>query len=63
MKSGYLNRKKIDIILESLKELPYRTIWKFENEELLQNVPSNVKLICWTPQQDVLSNILLTENI
>lgn len=53
MKSQNLGAEKLKIILESLEELPYKILWKFENEEL-KNKPTNVKIIKWAPQQDVL---------
>ncbi|XP_056635353.1 UDP-glycosyltransferase UGT5-like isoform X2 [Diorhabda sublineata] len=52
-KSIHLEQKKIEIIKEALGELPYKILWKFESEEVT-NLPNNIKLISWVPQQDIL---------
>lgn len=39
-------------ILEALAEIPYKVIWKYEG--MLANVPENVRIYKWVPQQDVL---------
>ncbi|XP_057652183.1 UDP-glycosyltransferase UGT5-like isoform X1 [Diorhabda carinulata] len=52
-KSIHLEQKKIEIIKEALGELPYKILWKFESEEVT-NLPDNIKLISWVPQQDIL---------
>lgn len=41
------------MILETLKQLPYKVLWKFEDDEL-PNKPENVMIAKWVPQQDVL---------
>lgn len=52
VKTYMLEENKIRIILQALSELPYKTLWKFENETL--EVPDNVLIKRWLPQQDVL---------
>ncbi|XP_028132189.2 UDP-glucosyltransferase 2-like isoform X2 [Diabrotica virgifera virgifera] len=51
-KSAFMGEKKIKIIMEALGELPYKVLWKFEDEGVV--VPKNIKLVSWVPQQDVL---------
>lgn len=41
-------------ILDALKDLPFRFLWKYEDHSL-ENVPDNVKIAKWFPQQDILS--------
>lgn len=53
MKSSYLNKDKIQIILKSLSGLPYTVLWKYEADNL-DAIPSNVVIGKWFPQQDVL---------
>lgn len=51
-----METSKLNLILETLKDLPYQVIWKFESDSVL-NVPHNVKLLTWAPQQDILSEL------
>lgn len=54
VKSKDLQNETRQIILETLAELPFQVLWKFEADEL-PNKPKNVKISKWLPQQDVLS--------
>lgn len=40
-------------IMETFSELPYKVLWKFEEDDL-PDKPDNVKISKWLPQQDVL---------
>ncbi|KAG5898035.1 hypothetical protein JTB14_001746 [Gonioctena quinquepunctata] len=40
-------------ILDAFRELPYRVLWKFE-VAVLTDVPGNVMILDWVPQQDIL---------
>lgn len=46
------NRKHI---VDTFAELPYKILWKFEDEEF-PDKPSNVKISKWLPQQDILAH-------
>lgn len=39
--------------MDTFAELPYSVLWKFENDSL-PNLPNNVVIKKWVPQQDVL---------
>lgn len=52
VKTSLLNEDKIKTILRALSELSYKTLWKYENENL--EVPNNILVKGWIPQQDVL---------
>lgn len=41
-------------IEQALAELPFKVLWKFEATHL-RNIPNNIKVAKWVPQQDVLS--------
>lgn len=41
--------------MEVFSELPYKVLWKFEDEDL-PNKPENIKIRKWIPQQDVLGH-------
>lgn len=47
-------RKMLMIVF---RKLPQRVLWKYEDEGDLPELPSNVKLGKWLPQQDILGNI------
>lgn len=55
MKSKYIPDDKRRAILEVFSELPYKVLWKFENDEL-EGRPENVKICKWLPQQDLLGH-------
>lgn len=55
VKSKLLDKKKINLIMEAFSELPYKVLWKYENDVLL-NKPSNVEIRKWFPQQDLLGH-------
>lgn len=42
-----------DIFVRVFARLKQRVLWKWEKDGL-SNVPSNVKLVDWLPQQDLL---------
>lgn len=46
------------ILIDTFAELPYKVLWKFENESL-PNLPENVIIKKWLPQQDILGNLVL----
>ncbi|CAH1105652.1 unnamed protein product [Psylliodes chrysocephalus] len=52
-KSVDIPEDKIQIIMETLSELPYKVLWKFEMTDVIKP-PKNVKFISWAPQQDIL---------
>ncbi|XP_069945347.1 UDP-glycosyltransferase UGT5 isoform X2 [Cherax quadricarinatus] len=43
-----------DIFIKAFRRLPQRVIWKYEGE--LENIPDNVKISEWLPQQDILAH-------
>lgn len=57
VQSHLLTEEKINVILETLRELPYKILWKYSSDEL-PALPPNVKIMKWIPQQDVLSKPL-----
>lgn len=55
VKSVHIAKEKRKVIMEVFSELPYKVLWKFENDEL-ENKPDNVKINKWLPQQDLLGH-------
>ncbi|KAJ8948058.1 hypothetical protein NQ314_008484 [Rhamnusium bicolor] len=53
VKSKDLKKDSLKAIIESLAEVPYKVLWKFE-ADTLPGKPDNVKLVKWAPQQNVL---------
>ncbi|XP_031331317.1 UDP-glucuronosyltransferase 2B33-like [Photinus pyralis] len=53
VKSEYLPKGLIDLILETFAELPLTVVWKFESDTL-ESLPENVIVSKWLPQQDIL---------
>ncbi|KAJ8974384.1 hypothetical protein NQ317_006163 [Molorchus minor] len=55
VQSKELSGSSLNSIIETLQEIPYKVLWKFEADEL-PGKPTNVKLIKWAPQQQILSH-------
>ncbi|XP_044731275.1 uncharacterized protein LOC123294226 [Chrysoperla carnea] len=55
IKSYLLGEKTIATILKVFKRLPYKILWKYESEVLL-NKPDNVFISQWVPQKTVLEH-------
>lgn len=55
VKSAFLDENKRNVILETLSQLPYKILWKFETEDITEISP-NIKILEWIPQQAVLAH-------
>lgn len=53
VKSVYLPKNKREILIRTFAKLPYKVLWKFEDDQL-EGKPENVKINKWLPQQDIL---------
>lgn len=43
------------LLVQTFAQLPYRILWKWESSlSEMHDLPSNVKLSRWLPQQDIL---------
>uniref|UniRef100_A0A182NU14 Peptidase S1 domain-containing protein n=1 Tax=Anopheles dirus TaxID=7168 RepID=A0A182NU14_9DIPT len=56
MQSSVMPVHKRDAILRVFGTLPQRVIWKFEDDSLLEEVPPNVMITKWAPQNDILAH-------
>lgn len=54
-KSSDLSEEKLAMFLNNFKRLKQRVLWKFEDESI-QNLPKNVMIKKWVPQNDVLAH-------
>lgn len=55
VKSMHIDKEKRKVITDVFSELPYKVLWKFESDDL-ENIPKNVKISKWLPQQDLLGH-------
>ncbi|XP_046601304.1 uncharacterized protein LOC107222351 [Neodiprion lecontei] len=55
IQSNMLPEKARKDIVTAFSKLPYTVIWKFE-DDTLKNLPENVIILKWTPQQAVLAH-------
>ncbi|EDV42998.1 uncharacterized protein Dana_GF18261 [Drosophila ananassae] len=55
IKSKTLSQERLKVILQAFSSLPQRVLWKFD-EENLPEMPSNVFISKWFPQQDILAH-------
>ncbi|XP_034832850.1 UDP-glucosyltransferase 2 isoform X2 [Maniola hyperantus] len=44
------------LFIDALGRLPQRVLWKQDGEQNLTNIPSNIRLYNWLPQQDLLGH-------
>jgi len=54
LKPDQMPKEKVDIFVESFKSLKMSVIWKWDAE--VPNLPANVKISSWLPQQDLLGH-------
>lgn len=52
--SANLEEERMKVLKETFSELPFKVLWKFENETM-DGKPANVHLFKWVPQWDLLS--------
>ncbi|XP_018565801.2 UDP-glucuronosyltransferase 2B16-like [Anoplophora glabripennis] len=50
--SKQLSNTTKEVILKTFSQLPYHILWKYDKEVV--NTPSNLKIMKWIPQQDLL---------
>ncbi|XP_049795743.1 UDP-glucosyltransferase 2-like [Schistocerca nitens] len=55
IRSDKLGEASRRAFLEAFQELPQKVLWKWESDSL-PNQPSNVKIIKWAPQNDILAH-------
>lgn len=48
------------IFIDALKRLPQRVLWKQDGDQNMTDIPSNIKLYKWLPQQDLLGKTFET---
>lgn len=57
IRSDQLGHDAISNILEAFRHLPdYNFLWKFETHKILKDMPSNVMVRHWLPQNDILAH-------
>lgn len=56
-RSDEIGEERIRMFVEAFRRVPeYNFLWKFETSEMLKNLPSNVKISDWLPQNDILAH-------
>jgi ceramide galactosyltransferase len=44
------------LLVQTFAKLPYRVLWKYESSIIQNDLPPNVKISRWLPQQDILGH-------
>lgn len=44
------------LLINTFSRLPYRVLWKYESNLIQNDLPPNVKISRWLPQQDILGH-------
>lgn len=47
------------LLVNTFAKLPYRVLWKYESSIIQNDLPPNVKISRWLPQQDILGHKML----
>lgn len=55
VKSKLLPKKILEVFTNAFADLPYKVLWKFENDNL--RVSPNIFISKWIPQQGVLGKL------
>ncbi|XP_046751146.1 uncharacterized protein LOC124414214 [Diprion similis] len=55
VKSRMLSEKERNAFITAFSKLPYKVIWKFEDDQL-EGKPDNVIILKWAPQQSILAH-------
>lgn len=59
-KSSDLNSNIVSTLIRVFAQMKsYRFLWKYENDDLLRNLSSNVMIVKWLPQADILAHFNL----
>lgn len=57
IRSDEIGEENIRMVVETFRKLPeYNFLWKFETSEMLKELPANVKIVDWLPQNDILAS-------
>jgi glucuronosyltransferase len=57
VRSDEIGKENIAAVLEAFRLIPdYNFLWKFETSEMLQDLPANVLIRDWLPQNDILAH-------
>ncbi|KAL1516686.1 hypothetical protein ABEB36_000566 [Hypothenemus hampei] len=56
IQSSKLSKQTICVLLETFAQLPYKILWKFDLEENIMKMPSNVFTRKWFPQQYIIGH-------
>jgi glucuronosyltransferase len=53
----------VKMFVQVFARIPQQVFWKWERSSILiENLPNNVKIVNWLPQQDLLGNAVTSEN-
>ena len=58
VRSDKMSKEKLEAFIDAFSELPQRVLWKFESDSL-PNLPPNVMVKTWMPQNDILGKVLI----
>jgi glucuronosyltransferase len=56
VRSDKISPEKLNAVLETFRALPQRVLWKWESDQL-PNLPPNVMVRKWLPQNDILGDL------
>lgn len=56
VKPSMMPDEKLNLFLEAFREIQVPIIWKWDTKQEIPNLPSNVHLTDWAPQQDLLAH-------
>jgi len=54
--SGHMPQKYLNALINAFGRLPQRVVWKWDSDTQPENLPANILMATWLPQQDLLGH-------
>ncbi|KAK3925072.1 UDP-glycosyltransferase UGT5 [Frankliniella fusca] len=54
VRSASIKKDRRDAILRAFGRIKQRVLWKYEEDDILDKLPANVRVVKWAPQNDIL---------
>ncbi|KAJ1520344.1 hypothetical protein ONE63_004542 [Megalurothrips usitatus] len=56
VKSSFMSKMRREAIMKAFGRIKQRVLWKYEEDDILDQLPPNVRVAKWLPQNDILAH-------
>ena len=56
--SENMPKEYLKVFFDVFTKIPQRVIWKWDGDQKPDNIPANIMMVKWLPQQDILGLII-----